>query len=713
MLLLSVSAVAQPALFPAPGLTYSTYLRNGFTPSAVTVDSSGNVYLAGSTVVDPATQQTGALVVKLDPKGTHFLYVRTLGGSSSDVASAIAVDSAGNAYITGTAVSPDFPVTPGRQLASAAAGSSSRTFLVKLDPQGNVLFSELLGGSSRSYGQAVALTPQGDIVVSGIATSDFPASAGAYTASGSDSRPYLMKLDLTGAIVRFAAFGIGGNALAIDAAGSIYMAGSTILLDYPTTAAVYQPVFKFVTVCYGFCRITFAGTNQYLTKVDATGSKLIYSTAVGGSGQTTNDGLAVDSAGNAYLTGLAYGGYPYTVADPGIPQVRPFLTKIDPTGKKAVYSIPIGGAGVGLDASGHVFVGGSYNDVDLGQPLISPFPLPPPPPGSVNAVSECLLNQMTTISQAYASEVDAATGAVEATVLIDASNLTAAGVALAGGGVWITGTTSLPDVPISSGANTDAAGVGTGFHPGAYLGEIDFALAGPAGTARVACVLDSAGGSRLGPVAPGQLISIFGTNMGPSPGVAASDPSTTSLAGVRVTFGGTPATILYASESQLNVAVTVPANGNPVLTSMQIAVNGVMAPPRALPLVQMNPNLFVTVTTASMGCSATPVTIAAGTWLPLAQNQDGTMNSCDNPAKAGSIVSFFVDGLGGVAPAGGGFIPAYPGGIPMVVQMGNLSAEVVNVAVVNDFVWRIDVRVPADVVNGLVTTAQCQHVPDL
>ena len=706
ILLWSVPAFPQPALVPAPGLTYSAYLRSSFAPAAVTTDSSGNVYLAGSTIVDTATRQTAAMVVKLNPKGTEYLYVRTFGGSLSDIASAIAVDSAGDAYITGTATSSDFPVT-GRQFASApSSAATSRTFLIKLDPQGNVLFSELLGASSYNFGQAVALTSQGDILVSGMAAPGFPATSGAYAATGTATRPYLMRLDPTGATIRFAAFGIGGNALAIDAAGNIYMAGATTQLDYPTTPGVYQPVFHQVINCYFLCQIGFPGTNQYLTKVDPTGSKLIYSTAVAGGGQTTNTGLAIDSAGNAYLTGIVAGSYPYTVQAPNTQQVRPFLTKIDPVAKNALYSILMGGAGVALDAAGHVLIGGSYNNINVQFPVFGPQPPPPPPVASVNAIPQCLLNNMTTLSQAYVSEVDATSGNVLATVLIDASNLTAAGISLLGDAVWIAGNTTLPDVPISAGAITDAGGQNPGFAPGAYLGMVDFTLAEPFGAPNVVCALDSAGGSRLGAVAPGQLLSLFGTNLGPVQGVAAPDSSTTSLAGVSVMFNGTPGTLLYVSESQINVAVPVASNGAaPALTSMEVAMNSLTSSPRQLPLVQMSPNLFVNVAPTNLSCSGTPVEIFAGNWLPLAQNQDGTMNSCDNPAKVGSVVSFFVDGLGGTVSASITFTPAYPGGIPMVVQMGNLSAEVVNIAVVNNFVWRVDVLVPPDVVNGLVTTA--------
>lgn len=689
--ILSLPAFSQTNNPPAPGLTYSTYLRNSFTPAAVATDPAGNVYLAGSVVTDPANSQTSVMVVKLNPKGAKYVYVRTLGGSSFDSAAAIAVDRDGSAYVTGSALSPDFPVTAGRQLATPSSTGQPRTFLAKLDPRGSVVFSELLGGASTyNIGQAVALTPQGEIVVSGTASPDFPVTTGAFAASGKDNRPYLMKLDATGANVRFAAFGIGGNALSIDSTGNIYMAGATFLLDYPTTPGVYQPVFIPVTICGGFCRINFPATNQYLTKVDPTGSKLIYSTAVGaslpGNGQTTNAGLAVDAPGNAYLTGLAYGNYPYTVKDPGVPQVRPFLTKIDSAGQTAPYSIPIGGVGVALDGQGNVFVGGSYNNLNLVATSSALTP-PPPPPGVQNAVGACLLKGQT-ISQAYVSQVDAGTGNVQNTVLIDGSNLSAAGIALVGDAAWIAGYTTTDDVPLTPGAIGDAFGPASSFFPGAYLGLADFTLIQQQqGAPHVGCILDAAGGTRLGPVAPFQLISIFGTNLGPAQGIGAPDSKTTSLAGVTVTFDGVPAKLLYVSQSQINVAVPPPSPEHfPGFTSMQIFANGPFTQPRTLSVVQMAPNLFSIASPHTVSCSLSPV----DTLVPLTLNPDGTMNSCENPAKAGSVVSFFVDGLGGQGAS-----------IPVVAQIGNLSAQVVDVANIDDFVSRIDVRIPAGFVRGV------------
>ena len=100
------------------------------------------------------------LVVKLDPQASQYLYLRYLGGSVNESASAIAVDSAGNAYVAGVTSSPDFPVTSGGNLGTAPTTSTERSFVTKLDPAGQLVFSDLLGGSTNSYAQAVAVTPR-------------------------------------------------------------------------------------------------------------------------------------------------------------------------------------------------------------------------------------------------------------------------------------------------------------------------------------------------------------------------------------------------------------------------------------------------------------------------------------------------------------------------------------------------------------------------
>jgi hypothetical protein len=266
-------------VWASSGLTYSTYLREGFTPSAIATDVTGNVYIAGSTIVDPITSQTAVMVVKLDQTGVQYLYTRSIGGSGFDTATAIAVDSAGNAYVTGNTSSPDFPVTPGNQTGTLPTSNQTRAFLVKLNPQGQILFSDVLG-SVGITAQAVALATDGGILVSGTGSTGLVASAGAYNVPDSNGRPFLMKLNAAGANIIFTATGIGGDALVVDTAGNIYMAG-TAFYFYPTTPGAYQ-TFPNPSTCPECFFAT--GGNQYVTKVDSAASKLLYSTGVAAGG---------------------------------------------------------------------------------------------------------------------------------------------------------------------------------------------------------------------------------------------------------------------------------------------------------------------------------------------------------------------------------------------------------------------------------------------
>ena len=158
LLLFSGLAFAASAF---PVLTYSTYLRDSFTPKAIATDAAGNIYMAGNAIVDPATSQSTVLVVKLNPQASRYLYVRYLGGSVKDSANAIAVDASGNAFVAGATTSPDFPVTTGGNLGTSPGPSSQRSFVVKLDPSGGLVFSDLLGGSAASAAQAVAVNAEG------------------------------------------------------------------------------------------------------------------------------------------------------------------------------------------------------------------------------------------------------------------------------------------------------------------------------------------------------------------------------------------------------------------------------------------------------------------------------------------------------------------------------------------------------------------------
>lgn len=686
------------AVSAAPVLAYSTYLRDGFTPHAITTDSAGNIYLAGTVLIDPAANQSTALVMKLNPQATQYLYVRYLGGSVSDSANAIAVDSAGNAYIAGQTDSPDFPVTPGGQLGATPNGftplaSGPTSFVTKLDPTGDIVFSDLLGGTAFSEAQAVAVTPAGQVIVSGLIwTPGFPTTPGAYSVSDSSGGPYLLELDPIGTKLVFSATGIGGSAMVLDSSGNIYVAGTTTRLDYPTTPGAYQSTFPAFITCFFPCQLGFQGSNQYVTKVDPTGAKLIYSTSLSGGGNTFNAGLAVDTAGNAYVTGFAGVGYPYTVTAPGYPNPRgvmtyvpalPFLSKLDPAGQNLLFSVPAGGAGIQLDAAGTVYVGGI---VGYGSGPVASYAIPSSLPALADVPGQCLPNGLLIRNSAYVSQADGTSGNLLGTQLIGGSSVNPAGIALGASAVWIAGATAAPDIPFTSGALAPDFLDGPNLGSGAYLGGVDFSQPQPpAGTPQIGCLLDAADFSPEGGGAPYQILAMFGTGLGPTAGVNAPDNATTTLAGVSVTVGNLPAILLFVSSTQINFAVPPVDYLNP-LAALQVTVHGQVSNARALDLDYGTPHLFI-----NAAATYQDPNNLNDLFVPYALNADGSLNSSSNPAPPGATVSVFINGL---APN-----PQVTTAPLELNATGGFMVE--KATLISPFVWRADVLPPSISVNSL------------
>jgi hypothetical protein len=621
--------------FAAPALTFSTYLRSGFTPKAMATDSAGNVYLAGNS-------QNMALLVKLNPAATQYLYVRYLGGSVGDYANALAVDASGNAYVAGYTNSPDFPATSG------AFSGGPQSFVAKFDPSGELVFADLLGWSAASQAQAVTVNASGQVIVSGTTGAGFPSTAGAFVGPPSVGL-YLMELDSTGTKTVFSATGIGGTALAVDSSGNIYVAGTTTLTNYPTTAGSYQPVFPVFQDCPSpDCFMSTPGLNQYLTKLDPTAARLIYSTSVSGNGDMVNAGLAVDSAGSAYLTGYHAAQAPPTE---GIPQM-PFLDKIDAAGQTLVFSIPVGGAGVQVDSNGAVYVAGNVGPAARSPRVATNIP------ALANVPAPCLGG----IASSYAAQVDAATGALLGSQLITEStnNISRGGttillsaLARVASTVWVAGSATLPGFPTTPGALLD-----TKSGPGAYLGAIDFSQVQTQGP-QIACVVDSATFGVPGPVARSQLLTIFGTSLG----------------GASVMFGSTAAPVLYSSATQINFAV-------PALSSS--AASGLLqvgATSLTFPLTSANPSLFSVIL-----------------------NADGSQNSSSHPAALGSNVSVFVNGLSGLTPQ---FPPFSSTPAQLFTDNG---WSVASIAQATPYVLKVDMRVPQTTASyycGTPATSPC------
>jgi streptogramin lyase len=271
-----------------PVLSYSTYLGGtaldfGYS---IAVDSAGNAYVTGSTTI----AGHDIVVAKLNAAGSALVYLAFVGGSSDDEGTGIALDSAGNAYVTGYTKSPDFPTLNAPQ---PTLHGLQDAFVVKLNAAGSdLVYSTYLGGTASDFGSSIAVDTAGSAYVTGYTQSpDFP-MVNALQPTFPGTTAFVAKLNAAGSALVYSTYlgggGDRGNGIAVDSAGNAYVTGSTQSPDFPTVNAL-QPTLA-------------GGSDAFVAKLNAAGSALVYSTYLGGGGDS-GQGIAVDSAGNAYVTG--------------------------------------------------------------------------------------------------------------------------------------------------------------------------------------------------------------------------------------------------------------------------------------------------------------------------------------------------------------------------------------------------------------------------
>jgi hypothetical protein len=354
-------------------LVYSTYLGGSSFDAAdgIALDSAGNAYLTGFTsstdfptknAIQPtfAGLSYDAFVTEINAEGNALVYSTYLGGSSSDEGYGIAVDSSGNAYITGFTASTDFPTTPGAF--QTACGGNGDAFVSKISPNGTAfVYSTCLGGSSEDGGNDIAIDSAGNAYVTGYtASADFPTAHAIQPTYSGDEMAFVTKLNPTGAALVYSTYlgGSGGDTgygIATDASGNAYIAGWTSSTDFPTTPGAFQ------TACGGGCK----AHDAFVTKINDAGSAFVYSTYLGGSGDDIASRIAVDGAGDAYVTGSTTSSdFPLANAIQTTNRVipAPFVTKFNADGNGLVYSTYLGGGadgrGIAADAAGSAYVVG-------------------------------------------------------------------------------------------------------------------------------------------------------------------------------------------------------------------------------------------------------------------------------------------------------------------------------------------------------------------
>jgi len=362
-------------------LIYCTYLGGSKTAVGhnLKIDSSGNAYVGGRTeasdfpLKNPIQARFGGgsddgFLTKLNSSGAALVYSTYIGGSEYDQGRALAVDGAGNAYLTGITESANFPTKNPLQ---AAFGGQQDTFALKVNAAGSELvYSTYIGGTGNEVGHAITVDAAGNVYITGLSNSpDFP-TARPFQSSfkgGAGNDVIVVKVNATGSALVYSTY-LGGakneesRAIAVDAAGNATITGYTQSSDFPTA----KPL-----------QANFAGGSNdiFVTQFNALGSALTFSTYLGGSGGDYGRGLALDGANNVYLTG-------YTDSQ-DFPTLEPFqdsyaggtadsiAVKLNPAGSALMFSSYLGGSayergrGLAVDSRGGIFISGRTESKDF------------------------------------------------------------------------------------------------------------------------------------------------------------------------------------------------------------------------------------------------------------------------------------------------------------------------------------------------------------
>jgi uncharacterized protein (TIGR03437 family) len=533
------------------GSGFDVYIgdSNPCRAAAMVSDAAGNTYVAGSRVFGGLL---GVFITKVDSSG-NVLFTTTTGGKGSDAATSIAVNSSGNIWVGGNTTSPDFPLINAVQLQPSTAGTTG--FILELGPNGSIVFSSYFGGiggiHTSSSVNGVAVDASGNGYVTGnTMSSDFPVTSGMPDSQvfggigvNTISGAFLAKIAAGGGRIVYSGLIAGGasacqpgstcfladkhtsgSAIAVDAAGNAYLAGNTDTTDLPTTLGAFETT----------------GLGAFVAKVKADGSGLDYLTYFGqppprliefaAGGATLASSIAVDATGSVYLTGSTIdpnfpataGAFQTTYAGPVTSntfQPGPadaVAAKLTPDGSALAWATYLGGTGVdsatsiALDPSNNVWLAGTTTSANF--PNASGWP-----------EGGDFLAELNSSGSALPFSARYPNNTVSTAVAVDSSGTVhAAGV----------------------------DGIVSAFTPSALPA---FEIYG---------VANAAAGYVTGRIVPGEVIAIYGRNIGPVTPVAYSGTYVpTSLGGVEVNIGGYSAPLLYVSQWQINAVVPLELTG--------------------------------------------------------------------------------------------------------------------------------------------------------
>ena len=697
-----------PAALCGQQLTFATYQGGSGTESTAGVvrDSLGNVYLAGATTstnFPAASTAGGGFVVKLDPNGIKQLAATLIPGANVAI-TAIAVD---------TSVTPNTVVVAGTMPAGALTPTTGAystpngtAFIAKLN---STLTGTLWTSTFSASPAALAVDSTGNIYVTGSAQAAFVTTAAALQPANAGRagtyNAFVLKLSSNGSTTLYATY-LGGstydaaNAIAVDSTGDVYLTGVTASANFPQVNGQQK---------FGGALAYFADWygDAFVAKIDPKGATLLYSTYLGGIAADQGNAIAVDANGNAYvaggtesatwLAGPATGTFQTAYAGPAPDASFPdtagdaFVAKLSPAGTLDWYTY-LGGSGndeataIALDSSGNIYVAGNNGSTDFpqaGNPLPDchvggrPFLAEFNPTGAKLPMTTGLSGMGYDV--VYSMAFDAAhnvaylAGDVESQVFF---------------------------------ATPGAAQANYGGGDDSFVARVDLTVQ-PA--LAVSCVLNGASfmagntsSYPTGAVAPGEIVSLFGVGLGPNPaaGVQLTSSGTvaTSIGGMTVLFDGLPAPLLYAGSGQINAVV--PYGINTSSTNMTVRSATLTVGPIPMPVEPSVPAIFM------CGAPCNDVSQAA------AVNQDGTFNTVANPVPRGSIVTFYITGVGLMSGGSDGSVTPLDGPyplplLPVTVTIRGVSATLQFVGAAPGYVsglLQINVYVPAGIDFG-------DHVP--
>lgn len=664
---------AKPLVIDPP-LIYSTYDGGSAADYAyaIAVDSIGNTYVTGGTgssdfPTTAAFQKTlkGAedvIVTKINPSGTAKIYSTYLGGGGPDEGHGIAVDVQGNAYITGSAGSLDFPL---KNAIQTKQGGSGDAFITKLNATGQALiYSTYLGGLGTDAGSAIAVDGAGNAYVIGSTFStDFPTAHAFQASKGAQEDAFVAKINPGGTALVYSTY-LGGNAvdegngIAVDSAGNAYLTGYTASSNFPVQSPLRSS--------------NASSVDAFVTKLNPAGSALVYSTYLGGSATDYATAIAIDSTGSAYVTGI--------VTSDDFPLANPidnklgshavddiFVTKFNPAGSALVYSTYLGGGSaddpyaIAVDKSGNAYITGRTNSSD--------FPL-------TNGIqSERFAFDM------FVSEINPSGSALVFSTFIGGhGSESGRGIAVDQlGNIHVAGEGTSTDFPVVSPLQATSGG-------GPAPQDALVLLLGTAPPVKGLTITGAADNLTGAAVVPGGWFFVTGSDLSDVTRIwggsdfDSSGNLPTDLNGVEVWVNGAPTPVYFISPGQVNAQAPSGVSGT---MTVQVFRLGLGSNVLAVQVAQIEPSIYY--------YTAGSKDYAAALFLDYSLMGDPAVVPGTHKAKPGDVIQLYAAGLG---PTASGQISAPIPITGVTVTVGGMDAPVLGADLVAPGQFQVNFTVP-------------------